>query len=943
MNTQQKHLLNLLKEINDICKKYSITYYTAGGTVIGAARHGGFIPWDDDVDLYMDKKNFQLFREAFKKENLPDRKLEFKDDNPDFHATIPRYNEETTTQICRYHVLGKASGGLLIDMLIMDDFPDDYESRHEYLAKLNVYADLIAIPYTHAQRNEDKYLDYFNLYMDKVNKNGRESVIKELEDDLFNYNPEECSDYILRWAALPIILPKKMMGEPVWMPFEDMMIPVPEDWYGYLTLLYGSDWVNVPYNEGQEVHMAVSSMDVPYKVYMAERDKYISQEKALNTYLDRKKSSIDLQYVRRPIEKFVLDLKLNIDKEIFNKKLFSRKDEILDLYEKKSYEEIVKIFDVYIQRQTMTLYAGRLKHAFWNRWINPVVIEIEDWALNAVLKSLIMTGNDKKASQIVSVYSRAGIKNDVINSMDELIKLINHAESLYYAEKYSECIDFISTIPEKEDSLKCRNFYWLSTAKADPCEATLKAIEKIVASDDTSVEMKKAYGDVLLANERKAEAEKVYTEVMKLSRNGMFWNDIRKNFDIEPEVKADSKYTPGPVEEREIELLNEIHDICEKNNIDYVLNKKMTSMALFNGRLSDAGREKTVYMTVENALKFMDAFEKTSHQHRELRSWKADPDLTNFKLIYNDTESVCARFDRLGKWHNIGVHINIVILRKKAKNTLKEKMILFDEVLLNISNIDTVDLRIINKFSRRIIYKLSKLIMKIRGKGKFAEKLFDRIVRIDSEKDEIEGYFIRKNKTKHIYTDVDIDSEFIENINSLVIDGKKYKVSDYSLNNIEEDDVQTKGEESLFVFENVDINWRQLDGLIDYDKYNSFCWREYGQKRNKLAKINKNVKHMWHIMTRAEDRVSVYRKIEAAKEELKIAFAESDYEYINSVFNEYYKMYTYYAQYKMFFYVNDEINNMFCKYLKYNDKNEIADSVSQRGQKMSEDEKNWHL
>ncbi|MCB6367824.1 LicD family protein, partial [Intestinibacillus massiliensis] len=53
-----EHILGLLHEIDEICRKYEITYYAAGGTTIGAARHHGFIPWDDDADLYMTRENF---------------------------------------------------------------------------------------------------------------------------------------------------------------------------------------------------------------------------------------------------------------------------------------------------------------------------------------------------------------------------------------------------------------------------------------------------------------------------------------------------------------------------------------------------------------------------------------------------------------------------------------------------------------------------------------------------------------------------------------------------------------------------------------------------------------------------------------------------------------------------------------------------------------------
>lgn len=59
MTKAQEHLLMLFKEIADICHRHDIIYYMAGGTLIGAIRHKGFIPWDDDMDIVMLKKDYK--------------------------------------------------------------------------------------------------------------------------------------------------------------------------------------------------------------------------------------------------------------------------------------------------------------------------------------------------------------------------------------------------------------------------------------------------------------------------------------------------------------------------------------------------------------------------------------------------------------------------------------------------------------------------------------------------------------------------------------------------------------------------------------------------------------------------------------------------------------------------------------------------------------------
>ena len=56
----QQHLLGMYKEIEAVCVKNDLTVMLAYGSVLGAVRHGGFIPWDDDLDLFMPRRDYEL-------------------------------------------------------------------------------------------------------------------------------------------------------------------------------------------------------------------------------------------------------------------------------------------------------------------------------------------------------------------------------------------------------------------------------------------------------------------------------------------------------------------------------------------------------------------------------------------------------------------------------------------------------------------------------------------------------------------------------------------------------------------------------------------------------------------------------------------------------------------------------------------------------------------
>ena len=113
-------LLSIYKEVADICKRYDIRYFVDGGTMLGAVRHQGFIPWDDDFDLRMLQSDVTRFRDVASRE-LPDN-LKIVDwrNTPEYPNLFIKVHETRQNII---EAIEKQSGLCLNQGVFIDIFP----------------------------------------------------------------------------------------------------------------------------------------------------------------------------------------------------------------------------------------------------------------------------------------------------------------------------------------------------------------------------------------------------------------------------------------------------------------------------------------------------------------------------------------------------------------------------------------------------------------------------------------------------------------------------------------------------------------------------------------------------------------------------------------------------------------------------------------------------
>ena len=123
--------LEMLDIFDDFCTTRGIKYSLSGGSLLGAVRHKGFIPWDDDVDLMMPRPEYERFLASFNKETADIKAINYRVD-PDFPRPFTKITD-LGTRIAARNGINKY--GIFLDLFPIDGQPDNEEETSEYVAE----------------------------------------------------------------------------------------------------------------------------------------------------------------------------------------------------------------------------------------------------------------------------------------------------------------------------------------------------------------------------------------------------------------------------------------------------------------------------------------------------------------------------------------------------------------------------------------------------------------------------------------------------------------------------------------------------------------------------------------------------------------------------------------------------------------------------------------
>lgn len=249
--------LKMFKQIANLCTQRGLTYYALGGTLLGAVRHKGFIPWDDDIDIALPRPDFDEF-------------ISVACDALTSPLVVRTYHDvssdnEVAPNLCQIHDLStfvmldygqqKFRTHVWVDVFPLDAMPTNRIMRS--IQKYRILYHRMKIQFSMFELNAHQYRPNRPLHermlmqFRQKTKFGASWDTEEMYDELvkclksFNYEDEAFCVNAMGAYKFREMFPKEWLGNPIMLPFEDTEMSCPSNYHAVLSQLYG-DYMQLP-------------------------------------------------------------------------------------------------------------------------------------------------------------------------------------------------------------------------------------------------------------------------------------------------------------------------------------------------------------------------------------------------------------------------------------------------------------------------------------------------------------------------------------------------------------------------------------------------------------------------------------------------------------------------------------------------------------------------
>lgn len=261
--------LDIYLKLADVCKKHNLTFWGDGGTLLGAIRHNGFIPWDDDMDIIMPREDYNKLMAIGPKDFCEPYFFQTPHTDPNYGYSFAKLRNSNTTCIPKVFAKAGYNHGIHIDIFPLDELNlDTFEQNKaqitEHILKCSSFMKRNSVGLLN-QRQLDNYHRYWT-----DNPLQEYEIIQRIAS-----NPDyKGSEYVAN-CVVPSIKSSAQIWKSSWYndtimhQFETIELPIPKEYDKRLTAVYG-DYMKFPPidNRGNWHSDVLWDPDTPYKGYV---------------------------------------------------------------------------------------------------------------------------------------------------------------------------------------------------------------------------------------------------------------------------------------------------------------------------------------------------------------------------------------------------------------------------------------------------------------------------------------------------------------------------------------------------------------------------------------------------------------------------------------------------------------------------------------------------
>lgn len=686
MNREQEHLYRLLEEVDEICRRNNITYYVGGGCALGAIRGGGFMPWDDDINLHITRDEWEKLIEVMKTQLPENRMFVCSDTDPEYGNPIGRYVDRNTTVMMRSQLLSAKACGEMVEFFVFDRMPEDPERKERHRMLVKTYCELLTQSFlsNHKILYVNKGFSYKH-YLEcrrRAETVGREKVLNELMDEISSVPDEESDEWYMCWAYVDHEYKKEMFGTPRYVKFERGMFPVAEMQEHVDRIAYGDSWMYVPVVDEQIVHDHDNDVDIPYQevvdVYMPLLDK----EAVRKAQTVRKNAMVDALYSKSKYKKAFSMAQLEVLGWDLLHKCDSSAAELRELLEKGDFDGVYSGIRDFLVIQS----KKRVKQ-------NGIMLPVSDDFLSVVIDYLVRTGRYYSAGSMVRIRREKaepyqGALADALKEYDYSREL---SVAVYDDRDPEKVLSIISSHPEYEGHIDTvRAGLWAEAGKAekeDDFRKLLEDAEQAAAAFPEDGEIIRFAAFALYSLGKKEEARDRYLETVKKTRNGFVWKEagelcgidaytLNDNTEEDEEDLQDEENVESSDDEQDDDqapvsdtsafrmetlksMLFEIDDICRANDMKYSVTGKFAKELRAGDRLPEDFDYICIAMTQGDIERLAHIVNDDGDGTRVVETILNNPNARDMTVRYVNCETTLLNADEFGDHEFYGIYIDI--------------------------------------------------------------------------------------------------------------------------------------------------------------------------------------------------------------------------------------------------------------------------------------------